>query len=140
MSSPAAPLHAAKEAALRGSAALAAAMGGQVRLYPAEVPPNAPLPYIVAGDDEILLENTDCAAEAEVVATVQWWSRTSPPDKGAQARAIGGAIVAALNAALTLAGWDVDEWEVQSESYSTDPDQSTRGRAVFRYLLTEQAA
>jgi hypothetical protein len=140
MLSPAAAFRTTEEAALRASGALAAAMGGTARLYH-EVPANAPLPYVVLGQHQVLLtDGDDCADEAEVFATVAFWSRPAAPDGGAQARAIGAAIVAALAVELTVAGWDVDLWEVISEQYSTDPDQSTRGVVELRYLLTEQVA
>jgi hypothetical protein len=129
----------AQEAVLRASTDLQTAMalgGGKVRLYD-EIPVNAPVPYVSIGERQTLIvQHPDC--EAEVFATVQWWSRKDPLDKGVQARAMGAAIIGALLAQLTLDGWDVDEWEIDSESYSTDPDQSTHGRAVFHYLLTEQ--
>lgn len=140
MSSPAGPFKTAQESALRGSTALAAAMdtGGKGILD--AVPANQEPPYVVLGQDQILLENGEgCADEAEVFSTVQWWSRPATPDKQAQARAMGAAIGAALNAALTIAGWDTVLWELLSETYGTDPDQSTHGRAEFRYLLTEQS-
>lgn len=143
MASPAGPYKLAQEAALRASSALATAMGGSVRIYteiPAQPPGGLPLPYLVLGNDQILLENADCAAEAEVVSTVTAWSRTAPLDKGAQARAIGSAIIDALNTQLTVAGWDVDEWEIQSEQYLTDPDQSTKLVLVVKHLLLEQVA
>lgn len=137
MPSPADPFKIAQEAALRASAALATAMGGTVRIY-TEVPTNAPLPYVVLGDDQVLLDtSSDCADEAEIFSTVGLWARKTPPDKGAQARAMGSAVVDALNIELTITGWTVDLAESQSESYSTDPDQSTKGVLVFRYLLTE---
>lgn len=140
MASPAGAFHTAQEAALRASVALATAMGGQVRLY-TEVPDNAPLPYIVIGSDQVILDaSSDCADEAEIVSTVQWWTRKSPLDHGAQARAMGSAIITALNIAMTVTGWDVIEFLCQSEEYNTDPDRSTRGRAVFEYQLTEQVA
>lgn len=138
MPSPAGPYKTAQEAALRASSALATAMG-TVRIY-TEVPADAKLPYIVLGNDQVLLENADCAMEAEVTSTVTAWSRTAPLDKGAQARAIGAAIIDALNLELTVPGWDVDEWEVQSEQYLTDPDQSTKLVLVVRHLLLEQVA
>jgi hypothetical protein len=142
MPSPAAAFHAAEEAALRGSAALQQAMGApaEPRIY-VEVPAGVSLPYVVRGQHQVLIENDDCAAEAEVFATVTLWSRKKGAlDQGVQARAMGAAIVDVLNVQLTLDGWDVDEWELQSETYSTDPDQSTKGVLVFHYLLTKQVA
>lgn len=135
MGSIAGPFKQAVDAALRGSTALAAA-GPRVAIY-TEVPANAPLPYLVIGDDQVLPDTTGCAAEAEMFTTISWWARPSPPDRGGQARALGAAIFLALNARLDVAGWTLDAWECQSERYSTDPDQSTHGVAVFRYLATE---
>jgi hypothetical protein len=102
-----------------------------------EVMANQVPPYVVGGQYQILLENSACADQAEIFSTVTWWSRPAVRDKGVQARAMGAAIIAALNTALNLAGWYVVEWELQSEDYSTDPDQSTKGRAVFHYLLSQ---
>lgn len=140
MPSPAVAFKAAEDAAVRDSAALASAMGTSGKGILTEVPVNQPCPYVVLGDHQILIFNGECAAEAEIFSTVSLWSLTSPRDKGAQARAMGAALVDALNAQLTLSGWTVDEWELQSETYSTDPDQSTHGVLVFHYLLTQQVS
>lgn len=135
---PAAPFAQARHAALEGSAALAAAVGAAPQLF-TEVQANATPPYVVEGEDQILLEKDACADEAEVYATVHIWSLTEPLDRGAQARAMGGAVVGAM-LALSVTGWDVDLAELQSERYFTDPDQSTHGVLTFHYLLTKQAA
>lgn len=139
MGSPAQPFKVAQEAALRASSDLTTAMGGKVRIY-TEVPPNAPLPYIVIGGDQIILENDVCADEAEIFSTVNLWSRTNPLDHGVQARAIGSEVITALNQQLNLSGWTVDEWTVQSERYVTDPDGSSHGIITFQYLITEIVA
>lgn len=140
MRSPAAAFDTAEEAALRASADLVQAMGlTQARIY-TEVPANAPTPYVVRGSHQVLIDDHDCAAEAEIFSTVTLWARTSPLDGGARARAMGAEIIAALLVKLTVAGWAVDEVELVSERYSTDPDQSTKGVIEIRYLLTEQVA
>ncbi len=139
MGSPAGPFKVAQEAALRASAALPPLMDGKVRIY-TEAPPNAPLPYILIGEDQILLENSVCADEAEIFATVNLWSRTTPLDHGVQARAIGSEVITVLNQQLSLSGWTVDEWTVQSERYVTDPDGSSHGIITLQYLLTEIVA
>jgi hypothetical protein len=140
MASPAGPYKVAQEAALRASADLASAMGGTLRIY-TEVPANAPLPYLVIGQDEVRQDKSGCAVEAEVTSTVTLWSRPSPLDKGAQARAMGAAIVEALGVDLIVSGWDVMVLENQlSEQYTAQADQSTRGALTFEYLLTEQGA
>lgn len=142
MPSPAGPFKLAQEAALRGSAALATAAGAALRIYtevPVAGPSGVPLPYLVTGQDQIILEaDGDCADEAEIFASVGLWSRTDPLDKGAQCRAMGSAAIDALNVALSIDGWEVVVWELVSERYVTDPDQSTHGILDFRYLLTEQ--
>lgn len=134
MTSPAAPFHAAQEAALRASAALATAMG-VLKVYTV-VPANATLPYLVIGDDTVVPEFGGCVEESEITATVSWWSKPAPPQPD-QARTMGAAIINALATDLTLIGHVIDEYEVEAETYSTDPDGSTHGRAIFRYLLTE---
>lgn len=136
MSSPAAAFHAAQDAALRASSALATAMG--ISAVPlVEVLPNQVPPYVVGGQYQILVENHPCADQAEIFSTVTWWSRTAVRDHGAQARAMGAAVIAALNTALNVAGWYVVDWELQSEDYATQADQTTRGQAVFHYLLSQ---
>ncbi len=121
---------------MRASSDLTAAMGTSGRGILTEVPPNQLPPYVLLGEVQGLHENDPCAAEAEIFATVHFWSRVSPPDKGGQATAMGAAISAALNAQLSLTDWTVDEWEQTDERYSTDPDQSTHGILIFHYLLT----
>lgn len=112
----------------------------EARIY-TEVTPNAVLPYVVIGEDQVIPDTSGCAGDYEITSTVQWWSRTAGAlDKGAQARAMGSAIFDALNVQLTLTGFKIDDWECQSESYSTDPDQSTHGRILMRYLATEIVA
>lgn len=141
MSSPAAPFRTAQEAALRASAALAAAMGGKVRLY-TEVPSNAPLPYVVIGQDEIDDLSDGCGEAHSIVSTVQWWTKGVGAASGAAtARAMGDAILGALKTdALAITGHALVMCELeQPESYSTDPDQSSRGRAVLRYETTALA-
>lgn len=139
--SPAAPLRAAAEAALRASAALRAAMVlDAARIY-TEVPANALLPYVVLGQVDGTLDRSGCAAEGEFALTVTLWSRTDKLDKGAQAHAMGGAVIDALAADLGVAGWDVIARDDDiSEAYAGQADQSTRGVLVFQYLLTEQVA
>lgn len=146
MTSPAAAFQTAQEAALRATAveaALAAAMAlSSARIYVGAPPQAGPgaaspkLPYLVLGDDQLVdwFRGRDCPDEAELVATVHAWAKTA-----AQARAILGAALEALNdEQLAIAGWDVDEAELERETYVTDPDGSTHGVAAVRYLLTEQ--
>lgn len=135
--SPAAAFHATQEAALRGSAWLKSAMSlATARIYTV-VPANATMPYVVLGEDQVFSFDNGCGSEGEIFATVNWWSKPSPPDSGSQARAMGAAIIGVLDTALALVGHTVDVHEVDDETYVTDPDGSTHGRAVFHYLTTE---
>jgi|AAFX01.1.fsa_nt_gi hypothetical protein len=136
MPSPAGPFHTAQESALKASSGLIAAAAGPLRVL-TEPPTNAMPPYVVIGNTQVLIEAGDCGDEAEIFATVDVWSRTEPLDKGAQARAMGGEIIDALNLALSIDGWTTVLWEMTSERYVTDPDQSTHGTIEFRYLLTQ---
>jgi hypothetical protein len=141
MPSPAAAFYSAQDTALRGSAGLVAAMGVAGKGILTEAPTNQALPYVLFGQNQVLIEqNEGCGDTAEIFATVSWWSRKAPLDRGAQARAMGAAIIDALNGELSLDGWAVDVWELQQERYVTDPDQSTHGIAEFHYLLSERSA
>lgn len=140
MPNPAIPFKAAEEAALRTSAALKAAMGlgaSTPRIY-FEVPTNAPLPYVVLGQHEITDLSGDCGDAHSIVSTVQWWTKNVGATKGSDAaRQMGAAIVTALKVELAIAGHATVLVGMEApESYGTDPDQSSRGRVVFRYETT----
>lgn len=139
MPSPAAAFKDAQETALRDSGALQTAMGGTIRLY-VEVPEKAPLPYVVIGQDEIDDLSDGCGEAHSIISTVQWWAAKVGASKGADTvRAMGAAIIAALNTELTIAGHETVLAIMEfPESYATDPDQSSRGRAAFRYETTAQ--
>lgn len=141
MSSPALPFKVAEEAALRASAALKVAMGlATVRLY-TEVPKNALLPYGVIGQHEIDDLSEDCGGAHSIVSTIQWWTKDVGATKGSVAvRQQGAAIIAALFVELAITGHATTMVEMEEpESYGTDPDQSSRGRVVFRYETTALA-
>lgn len=137
MTSPAGAFHTAQEAALRASTPLATAMGLAAPRVLTNVPAGQSPPYIVIGNDQVLITNNDCADEAEIFSTVDIWSRTNGLDKSSQCRAIAAEVIAILNAALTIPGWFVDEWELQDERHVTDADGSSHATLTFHYLLTE---
>lgn len=141
MPSPAGPFKAAQEIALRASIALATAMGGTVRLH-TEVPADAPMPYVVVGQDEIDdLTEEDCGEAHSIVSTVQWWARLTGAVKGSDTvRAMGAAIIAALNTdTLNIEGHDITLAIMETpERYGTDPDQSSRGLVAIRYETAAQ--
>lgn len=127
--------HTAQEAALRASGALAALVGKKILTV---VPQGQTLPFVVIGEDQVLEDVEGCAGEGEVFSTVHVWSKPNPP-QAESARAIGAAVIDALRAELTLTGFDVDLFELTSERYVTDADQSTHGIIDLHYLTTEQA-
>lgn len=141
MPSPAIPFKAAEDQALRASGALTAAMGLEaVRIY-TEVPKNAPLPYVVLGAHEITDLSEDCGGAHSIISTVQWWTKDVGETKGSVVvRQMGGAIIAALFVEMPIAGYATVMVEMEEpETYGTDPDQSSRGRAAFRYETTTLA-
>jgi hypothetical protein len=139
MPSPAAPFKTARQAALAASSALATAMGGAARVFDRR-PTNLKPPYVLTGQDQILLDpNGDCPAEAEVYSTIHLWTLREGDD-GDQARAIGAAIVDVMLGALSVDGWEVDLAELVDEQYLTDPDGSTHGIVTVHHDLTQSGA
>ncbi|WP_295708035.1 DUF3168 domain-containing protein [uncultured Brevundimonas sp.] len=139
MSDPSLALQNAIEAALRSSADLVAAMGlAQVRLYTLSPPDDAPFPYIVIGEDQIVDDETECAASSEAFTTVHVWSRVEDDVSAsrAQAKAIAALVRATLNAPLPLVGFVTTEWRFETARHLTDPDQRTAHSVVeHRYLI-----
>jgi hypothetical protein len=128
-----------QEAMLRSSTALRAAMGlDKARIYNGPVPANAVLPYVVLGEDQILGDDIECAESAEIHSTVHVWSRPEPPT-AAEAKRIGDTLIGLLKRPLVVGGYVVDEWQLESARYNTDPDGSTHGWLSFRYLITSTA-
>lgn len=134
MSDPASALLTTLEATLRGSAALATAMGGSVRLYAGPIPTNAPLPYVAIGDDQVIDDSDECQDGSEIFAKVHAWSRPEPPS-ATQARSIAAAVRAALKAPIALEGFETVEWAFVDALHLTDPDGSTHVVLTFRYLV-----
>lgn len=141
MADPALALQTAVELALRASAALAAAMGGTVRLYPLAPPDNAPFPYVVIGEDQILDDETACLASSEAYTTVHCWARDvdAVSASRAQAKAMAGAVRAALNTALTLEGFSVVDHRFEEARHLTDPDRRTAHAVVTHRFLIDPA-
>ena len=138
MSDPSLALQNAMETALRASPALAEAMGGRVRLYTLSANDNAPYPYIVIGEDQVIGDETECAASSEAFTTVHVWSRVEDDVSAsrAQAKTIAGIVRTILNVALPLAGFVVTDWRFETARHLTDPDQRTAHSVVeHRYLI-----
>ena len=133
-------LHAAQEAALRGSSELVDAAGGKLRVYDV-VPEKASLPYLRFGDDTVLPLGPadDCLRGADVTSRVQIWAKPPVSATGPnQARAMGE-IVRELLSNLTVPGHDVVVQTCEGASYLTDPDGSTHVILTFEYQ-TEPSA
>jgi hypothetical protein len=133
---PGAAYHAAQDAALRGSAALAAFWpGGVARIY-GVVPHNAPLPYIITGDDQILEDSDECVSASEINANVHVWTKPEPPDVQL-GRQIAGQVRAILaDEALVIAGFDLVMAQFVDTRHVTSPDGSSHAVLGFRYLVT----
>lgn len=139
MSDPSLALQNGIEAALRGSEALKSAMGlSTVRLYPLSPPDDAPFPYLVIGEDQIIGDDTECAASSEAFTTVHVWSRivNDVSASRAQAKSIAGVIRTLLTQALPLSGFEVSDYEFQQVRHLTDPDRRTAHSVVeHRFLI-----
>lgn len=141
MSDPSLALQSAVEAALRGSTALAQAMGGRVRLYPLAPPADAPFPYLTIGEDQIIGDETECMDSSEAFTTIHVWARLDGDVSGsrAQAKRIGAAVRQAINRNLNVIGFDVTECEFQTARHLTDPDLRTAHTVIEHRLLLDPA-
>ncbi len=123
----------AQEAAVRDSAALAAAMGlAQPRIYPVR-PPNVAYPYLVIGEDQIIDDSDECQEGSEIFSTLHLWDKPEPPSNR-RARAIEAVLRRLLNADLAIAGHETIEHAYEGVRFLTDPDGATHGVLTFRYL------
>ena len=136
-------LNDALEAAMRGSADLAQAMGGKVRLYPLSAPNDAPFPHIIYGENQILDWGDDCTAGHEIYAPLKVWTQDNeggPVATLAQAGAIGGLVRALLNTRLAIAGHRVIDHRVETNRYMADGDGlSALGLVELRYWVEASA-
>lgn len=141
MSDPSLALQTAVEAALRGSADLAQAMEGRVRLYPLAPPNDAPFPYLTIGEDQIIGDETECSASSEAYTTIHVWTRLDGDvsESRAQAKRIGAVVRAVINRRLSVAGFDVVECEFRSARHLTDPDRRTAHTVIEHRLLLDPA-
>lgn len=129
----------AQEAVLRGSAALATAMGlAKVRVYEV-APTNAPKPYVKIGDDQIVDDSDECQDGSEIFSTIHIWSQPEPPSTS-QARRMSAVVRGLLNADLGIAGHETILAEHQDTRFLTDPGGATHVVMTFRYLTMPIAA
>lgn len=142
MTDPALALQDAIEQTLRADASLLAAMGlAQVRLYTMSAPVAAPYPFVVIGEDQVIDDSTECADSSEVIATIHAWARIEDDVAGSrrQAKAMAGAVRAALKAMTTVAGFDLVLSEFEDARHLTDPDGLTAHAVISHRVLLDPA-
>lgn len=128
-------------ATLRTSAAVTAKVGPRIfDRVPDAPPPNAPqqraiFPHIVIGEDELNDDSDGCGVAFEAIVTVHVFSRAVGK---AEAKTIGAAVRAALDAQLEISGVACrdDDSHFRSARYFTEPDGlTTHGVLTFRYVF-----
>lgn len=141
MNDPALALQNAVEAALRGSAALASAMGGVVRVYPVAAPDNGVFPHLTIGEDQINDDETECLASSEAFTTVHVWSRVEDDVTAsrAEAKRIAGIVRGLISRDIEVEGFVVVERQFQTARHLTDPDKRTAHSVVEHRLLLDPA-
>lgn len=132
-------------ATLRQSDAMATAFGDErPRVYD-EIPQPDPneteaayrkrvkFPLVTIGEDDIADDSTTCEKAYDATVTVHVWSRATGK---VEAKRIGGAVEATLDAVLEIDAFICTVNEFRSARYFTDPDgETTHGVLEFRYLI-----
>lgn len=133
MNDPSLELQIALVALLKTPGALPVAVGD--RVYD-KVPLNAAYPYISLGEGQVLPDKADCIDGAEVFVQIDVWSRG---ENFGEAKTIGKGVIAALDDQedqISVEGFVVIVFELQSVQYLRDPDGLTRhGAITFRALI-----
>jgi hypothetical protein len=132
MSDPSLELQIAIVTALKGETGLSGLVDD--RIFD-RVPPDAEVPYISFGPDQVLSDDAECLDAFEMFPQIDIWSRAVGR---AEAKAIAGVVRAALHdAELTLSvDFRLVEIRHQSTRYLTDPDGVTSHAAMtFRALV-----
>jgi len=139
MTDPALALQDGIEQAMRTDAAILTAMGlERVRLYTMSAPVEAPYPFIVIGEDQIVDDSTDCSDSTEAFATVHVWARLEDDVAGTrrQAKQIASAVRGALQSMTVISGFDLVLSEFENTRHLTDPDGLTAHAVIsYRFLL-----
>lgn len=134
MIDPSFPLQTAIFGALSSAGALPTSVGS--RIYDA-APQNALTPYVSLGDCQVLPDKSGCIDGAECYPIIDVWSTYSGYK---EAKEIAAAIVAKLDDnpdALSVAGFNVVVFELNTYQPLRDPDGITRRVSItFRALLT----
>lgn len=124
-------------AALSGSTALAAVMGGAVRVFD-HVPDGARFPYLTIGDEQSIDDGTDCGEASEVFADVHVWSRDDAQGR-VEAKRIAAIVRPLLAQRLPVPPDTIVVGEFRSARHFMDPDgQTAHGVLTFRYLVEHE--
>lgn len=142
MSDPALPLQEAIENALRGSADLKDAMGlTAVRLYTMTAPNEAPFPYLIIGEDQVLDDSTECVESSEVITTVHVFSRVKEgvATSRQEAKRIAGLVRSILKGLPSVEGFDIVLADFESARHLTDEDGLTAHAVISHRFLLDPA-
>lgn len=131
-------------AALMGSPDMVTAFGGTPSVYDTVPKANdgsidtAKFPYCVIGDDQILPGTLNDAADiSEAYVKVEVWSRPQINVNNGEVKTIAGAVRAALDQSIPLAGHVVTTHAFHGCHYMRQPDGLTRLAVVtIRYETT----
>lgn len=131
------------EDVLRGSAALAAAMGlEQPRIYterPAAAPgaATARMPYVQIGDDQIVGDESECSDPSDIFCTIHVYADTQGDVKGSRrARRIAGVLRALLKGGFPIEGHETVLPQFRDHRPLTDPSGATHVVMNFTYRTT----
>lgn len=141
MSDPSIAIQNALEAELRANAGVKSEFGGMTRLYTLSAPNDAPFPFILIGEDQIIGDDTECADGSEIAVTIHVFARQdTPANSRLKSKSIAGAVRAALTKKLTITGHVMDDWIYEGTRYLIDPDGLTAHAVLnFTYLTTADA-
>ncbi len=133
MIDPSLALQGALVASLKASGVLPSIVGGRVYDEP---PPNPAYPYITLGDCQVVPDKAECIDGVECYPIINVWSRAVGYP---EVKAIAAAITARLDdhpENLTLNGFEVVIFEVETSEVMRDSDGLTRQASItFRALI-----
>lgn len=134
MSEPSFEMQKAVYAALSGSSALLALLGGQTRIYD-KVVANPVYPFLRIGDDQSIDDANSCGDAWEVVTTIHVFSRAAAPRT--EVKQIGNQVVAALLPnGPSPTGFICTEAQFRDFRTFFEADQATaHGVMTFRFLV-----
>lgn len=142
MSDPSSAIQAAREAVLRTDVGVISHFPlGKTRLYSLSAPTGAPFPHLVIGEDQIIGDDAECVAGSEIGSTVHVYVREATLDASSlKAKALAGAVRAALDAELSLVGHRMVDWSFETTRHMADADLLTAHSVVSLNYYTEPSA